>query len=119
MRSLIVLGLLAASSAAQSNPVSRPDASPPPRVVVPPVKLPAPVVAAPEQAPRRVQSVPALASASERSQRTERATDQTARAAKTHLRSRVHFDTVDGQLWARGRDFKATFTAEGLTFIPF
>lgn len=37
----------------------------------------------------------------------------------THERGRVYFDDIDGVLWVRGDDFKASFSGEAASFVPF
>lgn len=41
------------------------------------------------------------------------------RASAIHQRGLVCFDEVDGTLWARGDDFKASFSNDAVSFIPF
>ena len=64
----------------------------------------------------------AVSSGSIVSQQPQDHPDQEARlrqVSATREAGRTYFDDVDGTLWARGDDFKASFSADGMSFIPF
>jgi hypothetical protein len=44
---------------------------------------------------------------------------QIRRVPATREVGRTYFDEVDGTIWARGDDFKASFSDDGVSFIPF
>lgn len=126
MRTLFAL--LSLSAAAFAQDAARPFVRAPRTVVAPP-KLPAPPAV--ESAPfERVQPPPppAIAPASETRGHALPALADAAGPmrlegaladARADVRARLHFATIDGRIWARGRDYKASFGAEGLTFVPF